>query len=84
MLGVGRRGVATGQRQSEGQEAGRAHTVRVRLGSVDLIAHAGHAVYDHPAMAAIAVAAMVIPMGVLVVLGRVFWRASKNDPDRKD
>jgi hypothetical protein len=48
---------------------------------MDLIAHGGHSVYDHPAMAAIAIAAMVIPFGVLVVIGRVFWRASKNDPD---
>jgi hypothetical protein len=51
---------------------------------MDLIAHAGHDVYDHPAMAVIAIAAMLIPLGVLAVLGRVFWRASKNDPDRKD
>ena len=51
---------------------------------MDLIAHAGHPVYDHPAMAAIAIAAIVIPMGVLVVVGRVFWRASKDDPDRRD
>ena len=51
---------------------------------MDLIAHAGHPVYDHPAMAAIAIAAMVIPMGVLVFVGRVFWRASKDDPDRRD
>ena len=54
------------------------------LGSVDLIAHAGHALYDHPAMMAISLAALIIPMFVLVFVGRFFWRASKDDPDRKD
>lgn len=44
-----------------------------------LLAHGGHPLYDHPAMAAIAVAAMVIPMIVLAVIGRIFWRASKED-----
>ena len=44
------------------------------------LAHAGHA---HGAggaeMAAIGVAAMVIPMVVLVFVGRMFWRAAKRD-----
>lgn len=44
-----------------------------------LLAHGGHPVYDHPAMAAIAIAAMVIPLIVLVFIGRIFWRASKED-----
>jgi hypothetical protein len=44
-----------------------------------LLAHSGHPVYDHPAMAAIAIAAMVIPFVVLAVIGRIFWRASKDD-----
>jgi hypothetical protein len=46
---------------------------------LDLLAHGGHPIYDHPAMAAIAVAAMVIPLIVLAVIGRVFWRAAKQD-----
>jgi hypothetical protein len=48
-----------------------------------LLAHPGHALYDHPAMAALAIAALVVPMVVLVVVGRVFWRAAKNDPDAR-
>ena len=51
---------------------------------MDLIAHGGHALYDHPAMMAISLAALIIPMFVLVFVGRLFWRASKDDPDRKD
>jgi hypothetical protein len=51
---------------------------------MDLIAHGGHALYDHPAMMAISLAALIIPMCVLVVVGRLFWRASKDDPDRRD
>ncbi|HZG48693.1 MAG TPA: hypothetical protein VEY90_04165 [Thermoleophilaceae bacterium] len=46
---------------------------------LELLAHGGHPIYDHPAMAAIAVAAMVIPLIVLAVIGRVFWRAAKQD-----
>jgi hypothetical protein len=50
---------------------------------MDLIAHGGHALYDHPAMMAISLAALIIPLLVLAFVGRFFWRASKDDPDRK-
>jgi hypothetical protein len=46
---------------------------------VPLLAHGGHPVYDHPAMAAIAIAAIVVPLIVLAVIGRIFWRASKEE-----
>lgn len=46
---------------------------------VPLLAHGGHPLYDHPAMAAIAIAAIVIPLIVLAVIGRIFWRASKEE-----
>jgi hypothetical protein len=49
-----------------------------------VLAHAGHPAYDHPAMAAIAIAAIVIPLGVLVGVARVFLRAAKRDSDRGD
>ena len=48
-----------------------------------LLAHAGHPVYDHPAMAAIAIAAIIIPLVVLGVVGRIFVRAAKQDRDRE-
>ena len=51
---------------------------------MDWIAHAGHALYDHPAMIGISLAALIIPLLVLAYVGRFFWRASKDDPDRKD
>jgi membrane protein DedA with SNARE-associated domain len=45
-----------------------------------LIAHAGH---DHPgnieALAPILVAAIVVPLIVLAVVARVFWRAAQRD-----
>jgi|Tabmets5t2r1_1033131.scaffolds.fasta_scaffold03764_3 ABC-type glycerol-3-phosphate transport system permease component len=44
-----------------------------------LLAHGGHPVYDHPAMAAIAVAAIVIPLVVLGVVGRIFVRAARDE-----
>jgi ABC-type glycerol-3-phosphate transport system permease component len=44
-----------------------------------LIAHGGHPLYDHPAMAAIAIAAIIIPLIVLAVIGRIFVRAAKQD-----
>ena len=53
---------------------------------MELIAHAGHPVYDHPAMGAIAVAAMVIPFVVLFFVARIFLRARDEDerpPERK-
>lgn len=51
---------------------------------MDLIAHGGHALYDHPAMIAISLAALIVPLVVLAYVGRFFWRASKDDADRKD
>jgi hypothetical protein len=44
-----------------------------------LIAHGGHPLYDHPAMAAIAIAAIVIPLVVLGVIGRIFVRAARDE-----
>jgi uncharacterized membrane protein len=50
---------------------------------VPLVAHAGPGV-DHAgeiALAAVAIAAMVIPLIVLGFMGRVFWRAAKRDEE---
>jgi hypothetical protein len=44
-----------------------------------LLAHAGHPVYDHPALAAIGIAAIVIPLVVLGVVGRIFVRAARDE-----
>ncbi|HEX2416447.1 MAG TPA: hypothetical protein VHJ37_14650 [Thermoleophilaceae bacterium] len=48
-----------------------------------LIAHAGHPLYDHPAMAAIAIAAIIVPLVVLAVVGRIFVRAAKKDREHE-
>jgi hypothetical protein len=48
-----------------------------------LLAHAGHPVYDHPAVAVIAIAAIVIPLVVLGVVGRIFVRAARDDRERE-
>jgi hypothetical protein len=56
-------------------------TRRVRLGAMELIAHGGHAIYDHPAMMAISLAALVIPLIVLGFVAKIFVRSAKNDRD---
>jgi ABC-type glycerol-3-phosphate transport system permease component len=44
------------------------------------LAHAGHGIHGPVwALAAIAIAAMVIPMIILVFVGRYFIRAAKRD-----
>lgn len=43
------------------------------------LAHSGHPLYDHPAMAGIAIAAIVVPLILLAVVGRIFVRAAKQD-----
>jgi hypothetical protein len=52
---------------------------------MELIAHAapggGHA--GEVALAAISIAAMVIPLIVLVFVGRAFWRAAKRDEEAR-
>jgi cytochrome c-type biogenesis protein CcmH/NrfF len=47
-----------------------------------LLAHAGHPVYDHPALAVIAIAAIVIPLLVLGVVGRIFVRSARAERER--
>jgi hypothetical protein len=47
-----------------------------------VVGHAGHPAYDHPAVAAIAIAAIVIPLGVLVIVGRAFLRSARRDAER--
>lgn len=47
-----------------------------------LLAHAGHAVYDHPALAAVFILALVIPWTVLVLVGRWFIRQRGEDERR--
>jgi len=42
------------------------------------LAHAGHPVYDHPAVAAIGLAALIIPWVVLFFVGRIFLRSSRD------
>jgi hypothetical protein len=44
-----------------------------------LLAHGGHPVYDHPALAAVFVLALVIPWVVLFLVGRAFLRARDDD-----
>jgi hypothetical protein len=46
------------------------------------LAHAGHSIHGPAwALAAIAIAAMVIPMLILVFVGRFFIRAAKRDEE---
>jgi hypothetical protein len=48
------------------------------------IAHAGHGIHGPAwALAAIAIAAMVIPLLVLGYIGRVFLRAAKRDEEAR-
>jgi hypothetical protein len=47
-----------------------------------ILAHAGHGHGPGGAeLAAIALAAMIIPLIVLVFIGRAFWRAAKRDSE---
>jgi hypothetical protein len=49
-----------------------------------LLAHAGHGHGPGGAvLAAIAIAAMVIPLVVLGFIGRAFWRAAKRDSEQQ-
>jgi hypothetical protein len=48
-----------------------------------LVAHGGHAVYDHPALAAVFILALVIPWTVLVLVGRWFIR-QRDEDERRD
>jgi hypothetical protein len=52
------------------------------LALVAPLAHAGHG-HDPgaPELVAIAIAAMVIPLVVLGLIGRAFWRAAKRDSE---
>ena len=48
------------------------------------LAHAGHGIHGPAwALAAIAIAAMVIPMVALVFVGRYFVRAAKRDEEAR-
>ena len=53
------------------------------LESTNLLAHAGHAVYDHPAMAVIMALALIVPWIVLFLVGRWFVRASREDEQKQ-
>ena len=48
---------------------------------LSLLAHGGHPVYDHPAMAAIMALALIIPWTVLFLVGRWFLR-QRDEEDR--
>jgi hypothetical protein len=48
-----------------------------------LLAHGGHAVYDHPALAAVFILALVIPWTILVLVGRWFIR-QRDDEERRE
>jgi RsiW-degrading membrane proteinase PrsW (M82 family) len=49
--------------------------------AMDLIAHGGHALYDHPAMMAISLAALIIPLIVLAFVAKIFLNSAKRDRD---
>ena len=51
--------------------------------ALELIAHGGHPVYDHPAMAAIAITAIIVPLLVLAFIGRVFVRSAREERERE-
>jgi hypothetical protein len=57
---------------------GRLDYPQVLAGLLEL-AHGGHAHGNTAPLAAIAIAAMVIPLVVLGFIGRAFWRSSKRD-----
>ena len=48
---------------------------------MDLLAHGGHALYDHPAMIALSLAALVIPLIVLAFVAKFFLNSAKRDRD---
>jgi cbb3-type cytochrome oxidase subunit 3 len=50
---------------------------------MELLAHAGEVHGEPLALAAIAIAAMVIPLIVLGFVARAFWRAAKRDAERE-
>ena len=54
---------------------------RVRLVAMDLLAHGGHALYDHPAMMAISLAALIIPLIVLAFVAKIFVSSARRDAD---
>jgi hypothetical protein len=47
----------------------------------ELLAHAGAHGHGSAALAAIAIAAMVIPLVVLGFIGRAFWRSAKREQE---
>jgi hypothetical protein len=47
------------------------------------LAHGGHAIYDHPALAAVFILALVIPWTVLILVGRWFIRQRDEDERRR-
>ena len=51
--------------------------------ALTIVAHAGHAHESGgaAALAAIGLAAMIIPLVVLGFIGRAFWRAAKRDAE---
>ena len=46
-----------------------------------LLAHGGHAAYEHPAMAVLMALALIVPWMVLILVARWFLR-HRNDDDR--
>ena len=46
---------------------------------LSVLAHGGHPTYDHPAMAALMVLALVVPWIVLVLVARWFLRQRDGD-----
>jgi Sec-independent protein secretion pathway component TatC len=53
------------------------------LEPTNLLAHAGHAVYDHPAMAVIMALALIVPWIVLFLVGRWFVRAAREEEEQQ-
>jgi hypothetical protein len=53
------------------------------LEPTNLLAHAGHAVYDHPAMAVIMGLALIVPWIVLFLVGRWFVRAAREEEEQQ-
>jgi hypothetical protein len=60
------------------------YAVGVDLSTLTLLAHPGHGISGHPeALVPIAIAALVIPLLVLGVVGRMFWKAAKRDEEKR-
>jgi hypothetical protein len=53
------------------------------LEPTNLLAHAGHAVYDHPAMAVIMGLALIVQWIVLFLVGRWFVRAAREEEEHQ-